>query len=149
MNLLFRRVAITGVTVLLFSLAGCAATTSFTSSAPGSTLILSGQDGVELPRQQKLPSRATGQHEFKVETPKGDIFYGILPLRVNGKKMAASIALFAPALFIGGFRDVFPFYEIDPEARVIRYKSKVEDEWRVYTPTNAEIERARVAFDQH
>lgn len=34
--------------------------------------------------------------------------------------MAVSILFFAPGLLIGGFRDVFPHYEVDPVVRAIR-----------------------------
>jgi hypothetical protein len=136
------------VTVLFVLLAGCAATTRFESPAPGSKLLLRDQQNDTLPRSERLSSKATGQHEFKASSADGDVMYGILPLRVNGGKMAGSILFFAPALFIGGFRDVFPYYEIDPAARVIRYKSKANEEWRVYTPTSAEMERAQQSFQK-
>jgi len=49
---------------------------------------------------------------------------------------------------IGGFRDVFPQDEIDPTARVIRYRNKPADEWRTYVPISAEIDRAKEAFER-
>ena len=52
-----------------------------------------------------------------------------------------------PALFIGGFRDVYAFYQFDTGQKVLRYKSKPEDEWHVYTPINSESERARFYFE--
>ncbi len=135
------------VTVLIsLSVVACAAATRFESPGPGSTLEIVGRPGSVLPRQEKLSSKATGQHEFKAAAPDGAVMYGILPLRVNGGKMAVSIMFFAPALLIGGFRDVFPYYEIDPVARVIRYRSSSSEEWRIYTPTSAKMERAERAF---
>jgi hypothetical protein len=138
----------TTIALLLVLLAGCAATTRFESPAAGSRLALHGHANDTLPRSERLSSKATGQHEFKATAAGGDVMYGILPLRVNGGKMAGSILFFAPALFIGGFRDVFPYYEIDPAARVIRYKSKANEEWRIYTPTTAEMERAQQSFEK-
>jgi hypothetical protein len=132
--------------LLAFSMLGCAAVTRFEAPAAGSTLEIVGRAGTALPRDEKLSSKSTGQHEFKATHPDGSVMYGILPLRVSGGKMAVSIMFFAPALLIGGFRDVFPFYEIDPVARVIRYRSSASEEWRVYTPTSAEMERAEQAF---
>jgi hypothetical protein len=70
----------------------------------------------------------------------------VLSLRVSGGKMATSIIFFAPAWFIGGFRDVFPYCEIDPVHKVIRYRSSADDEWRVYVPNTAEIVRAKASF---
>lgn len=137
-------------TVLLLAglIVGCAASTRFTapSPAPETKLELLGRSGATLPRNERLPSKATGQHVFKSSAPGGEVLYGILPLRVNGGKMATSILFFAPALFIGGFRDVFAFYEIDPVERVIRYKSKESDPWQIYVPNAEEIERGRQSF---
>jgi hypothetical protein len=126
--------------------AGCSKMTRFESPAEGSRLEFLGRSGDGLPRSEKMPSKSTGQHEFRASSPDGAELYGILPLRVSGGKMATSILLFAPALLIGGFRDVFPYYEIDPVAKVIRYRSGPDEEWRVYVPGTAEIERAKAAF---
>ena len=94
-----------------------------------------------------LDSKATGQHEFVATAPSGKVLYGILPLSVNGGKIAASVLFFAPALFIGGFRDVFPFYQLDPDAGLLRYKSDASEDWRMYQPTPAESNRAKQHFD--
>jgi hypothetical protein len=102
---------------------------------------------MDLPREVKLDSKATGQHEFVATAPSGKSLYGILPLSVNGGKMAASIIFFAPALFMGGFRDVFPFYQLDPDAGLLRYKSGENEDWRLYQPTSAESDRAKAIFD--
>lgn len=61
--------------------------------------------------------------------------------------MAVSILFFAPALFIGGFRDVFPFYQVDPEKNVLRYKQNETDEWNQYQPLEPERMRSRDYFD--
>jgi hypothetical protein len=132
--------------LIALSVVGCAAVTRFESPSPGSTLEILGRSGTVLPRQERLSSKATGQHEFKAAASDGSVMYGILPLRVSGGKMAVSILFFAPGLFIGGFRDVFPHYEIDPVARVIRYRSSASEEWRVYTPTSAEMQRGEQSF---
>ena len=139
------------VRTLLLALAvvlvqGCAAVTRFESATPGTTLTVRGHERVELPKELELDSKATGQHEFMATAPSGKTLYGILPLRVNGGKMAVSILFFAPALFIGGFRDVFPFYQMDPDAGLLRYKSGEREDWRLYQPTSAESNRAKLYF---
>jgi len=126
---------------------GCAAVTRFEAATPGTTLMVRGGDRMELPRDMELGSKATGQHEFVATAPSGKSLYGILPLSVNGGKMAVSILFFAPALFIGGFRDVFPFYQMDPDAGLLRYKSGEREDWRLYQPTTAESNRAKLHFD--
>jgi hypothetical protein len=126
---------------------GCAAVTRFEAVSPGTTLTVRGGERMDLPREVQLSSKATGQYEFVATTPGGTVLYGILPLSVNGGKMAASILLFAPALFIGGFRDVFPFYQMDPDAGLLRYKSNEREDWRPYRPSAAESDRAKQHFD--
>ena len=130
-------------------LSGCAAGTRFESAHPGTRLTIGDRQATELPAAVKLPSKSTGQHEFMAEASDGNRLYGILPLRVNGGKMAASIMFFAPALFLGGFRDVFPYYQFDVEDGVLRYKTEANDEWRLYQPTTAEQERARAYFQRN
>lgn len=125
---------------------GCSATTQFVAKSPGTTLEVGGSGRVELPQSRKMSSKATGQYEFRAMSADGKEMYGILPMRVSGGKMATSILLFAPALFIGGFRDVFHFYEFDPDNGTIGYKSREGDEWRFYKPTTAESDRSREYF---
>lgn len=137
------------VLLLLLSLvllSGCSKMTRFEAPEEGSRLELLGRSGDALPRSEKLSSKSTGQHEFRAISADGREMHGILPLSVNGGKMAASILLFAPALFIGGFRDVFPYYEIDPVEQVIRYRNTPDEEWRIYVPSSAEKDRARNSF---
>ena len=98
--------------IAIAALAGCSTVTRLEGTAPGTTLAIRGSDRTELPRTENLSSKATGQYEFLATTPEGKKLYGLLPLKVNGGTMAMSILFFAPALFIGGFRDVFPFYAL-------------------------------------
>ena len=129
-------------------LGGCAATTHLESVKPGTTLALHGVAQMTLPQDRDLGSKATGQYEFVATSPSGQSMYGILPLHVSGGKMAGSILFFAPALFIGGFRDVMPFYQFDPDTNALRYRSTEQEEWHVYTSPKlaAEAERARTFF---
>jgi hypothetical protein len=128
-------------------LQGCSTMAHLEGASPGVMLSLSGKESVELPYDVKLDSKATGQHLFKAESSSGQTLYGLLPLRVNGGTMAGSIMFFAPALFIGGFRDAYPFYRFDPDAGVMYFKRKEGDEWRLNKPTIAESERAKNFFD--
>jgi hypothetical protein len=134
-----------GIATLL--LQGCSAMSHFEGASPGSTLALRGIPKVELPSDLRLNSKATGQYEFKAGSATGQTLYGLLPLRVNGGSMAGSIIFFAPALFIGGFRDAFGFYQIDPDAGVLRFKMTEADPWRSHQPTAAETIRAKAYFD--
>ena len=136
------------VTFAILLIQGCAAVTRFESQTPGTMLTVRGIGRMELPQEARLDSKATGQHEFAATAPGGQTLYGVLPLRVNGGTMAVSILLFAPALFIGGFRDVFPYYQMDPEAGLLRYKVREVDDWRLYKPTDAESNRAKLYFDK-
>jgi hypothetical protein len=128
-------------------LQGCSSVTKIEGAVPNTTMALSGVGRVQLPQEKDLASKSTQQYEFMATAPSGQTLYGILPLRVNGGTMATSILFFAPALFIGGFRDVFPFYQVDPDGGVLRYKVKENQDWRQYKPTQAEIDRSKHYFD--
>jgi len=133
-------------TAALLLASGCSTTSHLVGAQPGTSLTLHGTPQMTLPHEEDLASKATGQYEFEARTSSGQSLYGILPLHVNGGKIAASILFFAPALFIGGFRDVFPYYQFDPDAGVLRYKSREEDEWRLYKPLEIESDRAKNYF---
>lgn len=128
-------------------LAACSAMTRIEGTSPDTSMALRGVGTLQLPQEKTLDSKSTQQYDFMAKAPSGQTLYGILPLRVNGGHMATSILFFAPALFMGGFRDVFPFYQVDPDAGVLRYKSKEPEDWRTYKPTQAEVDRAKRYFD--
>jgi len=132
-------------TVIAF--VGCSTVSRLEGATPGTALAIKGMDRTELPRTEKLESKATGQHEFMATTPDGKKLYGLLPLDVNGGTIVLSILFFAPALFIAGFRDAFPFYQVNPENNVIRYKLKETDEWKQYQPPAAEGNRSKASFE--
>jgi hypothetical protein len=145
----FRRVSVVSCVAVAALLGGCASTTHLEAARPGTTLALHGTGPMYLPQDRDLESKATGQYEFVATSPSGQTMYGILPLHVSGTKMAASILFFAPALFIGGFRDVMPFYQFDPDANELRYKSEPKEEWRVFKPLMVESARAKNFFEAH
>ena len=139
-----RRIAVAfAITVL----AGYSTVTRLEGASAGTTLAIRGITRTELPRTEDLSSKATGQYEFMATTPDGKKIYGLLPLNVNGSTMAMSILFFAPALFIGGFRDVFPFYQVDVENNVLRFKKKEADAWRQYQPLAVESDRSMEYFN--
>lgn len=131
----------------LVCVVGCAANSRLEGASAGTTLVIRGYERGDLPRTERLDTKATGQHEFMAEDENGQSLFGILPLHVNGAKMTTSILLFAPALFIGGFRDVFANYQVDVAEGVIRYRHGEADPWLDYRPTTAESERARSYFE--
>jgi hypothetical protein len=151
MHTKFRRAGVPLAATALAVLGGCAATTHLEAVKPGTTLALHGVTQMTLPQDRDLASKATGQYEFVATAPSGQSMYGILPLHVSGGKMAGSILFFAPALFIGGFRDVMPFYQFDPDANELRYRSSETEEWHLYKSpkVEAEAERAKTFFAAH
>ena len=134
------------IAVALLLLQGCSVVAKFESVQPGTTLTVRGMEPMKLPWEVKLDSKSTGQHEFMVTTPGSPTMYGIMPLRVNATTLTTSILFFAPALFIGGFRDAFPFYQFDLEAGLVRFKLNEGDVWREYRPMAAEGDRAKQYF---
>ena len=151
MNASIHRLGLLPGAAALALLGGCAATTHLEGVQPGTTLALHGVAQMPLPQDRDLASKATGQYEYVATSSTGKSMYGILPLHVSGGKMAGSILFFAPALFIGGFRDVMPFYQFDPDANELRYRSTLHEEWHLYRSPklDAETERARLFFAEH
>ncbi|HEY4081800.1 MAG TPA: hypothetical protein VGM81_13995 [Burkholderiaceae bacterium] len=141
---LAKRVALVGATASC--LAACTTPTHLGTSAPHSTLVFKGLPHTELPRDEVLDSKSTGQYEFKATSAQGATMYGILPMRVNGKTMTLSILFFAPALALGGFRDPYALYEFDPDKNQVRYKNKAGDNWVTFEPTEEQSHRAMASF---
>jgi hypothetical protein len=126
---------------------GCT-TVQLNTNAPGSTLAIRGaSEKNALPRTEDLGSKVTGQYEFVATPPQGEPVYGILPLKINAGKIVLAALFFAPALVIFGFRDPYNVYEFDPAAKGLRYRYAETDEWRTYTPTASETERAKTYFE--
>jgi hypothetical protein len=147
-----RKISNTSRLVVLLSCAAllqaCSSTAQFKSTAPGTTMSIRGaSDKTEMPRSEDLSSKATTQYEFVATAPQSEPLYGILPLKVNAGKIVMSIMFFAPALFIGGFRDAYGFYEYDPASKSLRYKFNETDDWYTYVPTKSESDRAKNYFD--
>jgi hypothetical protein len=95
-----------------------------------------------LPRTEKYQVTTFGNFEFKAQAPGVEPMYGRLPLKFNGGYLALDILFFTPAAFLN-LRAVYPYYEIDLQQRVVRFKRKETDEWIVYTPNEAAAARAK------
>ena len=135
-----------GLTALM-ALQACSSMARFEAAPMPARLSIRGLQPVLLPHSFELDSKATGQHEFMVQTPQGQSLYGILPLRLNGGRMAMSILFFAPALPLGGFRDAHPNYLFDLERGEIRYQAEGSPDWRIHKVSGAESARAKAFFD--
>lgn len=135
-------------TCLTASLLGaCSATTSFQSSDPAVTVKVNQDNTLALsqPIQRTYPTTSFGQYHFKAYKQGAEPMYGLIPLKFNGGYLLADILFFAPATFFN-LREVYPLYEFDTEAGVVRYKKKQQDAWMSYKPTAAETDRARKYF---
>jgi uncharacterized protein YceK len=126
-------------------LAGCSATTTLSSAQGGTTIQVKGSAATDSPRTETYSTTSFGNYEFRAESPGYEPLTGILPLKFNGGYLAADILFFAPAMFFN-LREVFPYYEVDLEARVIRYRQKPDQPWTEYSPTAAESDRGAAHF---
>lgn len=133
--------------LLPLALAGCSATTTMSSNDPQLHVKINDQAPLALsqPVSRTYDTTSFGQYQFKAYRADGSEMYGVMPLKFNGGYLAADILFFAPAAFFN-LREVFPFYEFDVEAGVIRYKKNLNDAWTVYKPTPAEAQRAATYF---
>jgi len=134
----------TGTLCLVAALAACSSMTTI-SSTSGQTRLALKNTTPTVPSTVKLKDTSFGNYEFKAIAPGHDPFFGILPLQFRGGRLALDILFFAPATMFN-LRSVFPFYEIDAEQGVIRYKENQADAWMEYHPSAAESERARHYF---
>lgn len=135
------RVILAAVIMVALS-AGCTATTALTAVQGGTSLDVKETAHSTLPRTEELGNTSFGNYEFRAESPGLEPLYGVLPLRLNGTYMALDILFFCPALFFN-LREVFPYYELDLEKRVVRYRRKESDPWVEYSPTAEESARAQ------
>lgn len=134
-----------GTLCLTAALAACTTMTTISSNHEQTRLSLK-HTVPEVPSTLKLKDTSFGNYEFKAVAPGSDPFYGILPLRFHGGRLAMDILFFAPATMFN-LRGAFPFYDIDIDKGVIRYKMNAADPWTEYTPTAAERERARQFYN--
>lgn len=141
---MFRNTFLVGAVLLLQA---CSSTARFDAVQSGARLSVGDLAPVQLPHAFDLGAKATGQHEFKVEGADGKTMYGILPLKVNGGRMAVSILFFAPALAMGGFRDAYANYKFDLDRGEVLYQATDGGDWRVYRASAAEVNRAKLRFD--
>lgn len=139
------RIRALGLALLAAAVTACS--TVSTISSPQQGTVVSIQDKtLNLPAQQSLKGTSFGNYEFRATNGDAAPFYGILPLKFKGGHLAADIILFAPAAFFN-LREVFPYYDIDVQNGVIRYKAKSTDEWVEYKPKPEEAAHAHNYFN--
>jgi hypothetical protein len=126
-------------------LAACSSMTTINSPHTGTQLLVKDRH-LTLPAHENMRGTSFGNYEFKASEDGFDPFYGILPLSFKGGHLAADILLFAPGAFFN-LRAVFPFYEIDVEKGLIRYRASENEAWNEYRPKADEIARARSYYE--
>jgi len=128
-------------------LSACSAHTSFQSMNEKVELQVNKNEAITITENvsKTYPTTSFGQYVFKATSDGKDPIYGLMPLKFNGGYLAADIMFFAPAMFFN-LREVYPYYQFDANAGVVRYKKKDKDSWVTYTPTKAEVERAKKYF---
>jgi hypothetical protein len=131
--------------LVLFSLAGCSATTNLQSMQQNTQLRVKTSTQTTVPRTEELSTTSFGNYEFEAKVDGHEPMYGILPLKFNGGYLTVDILLFAPGAFFN-LREVFPYYQFDVANGVLRYRKTEAEEWASYTPTPAEAQRAKAYF---
>ena len=135
------------VGAIAVALLGACSSLSTISSTHSGTVVSIQARTLNLPATQNLKGTSFGNYEFKATDADAPPFYGILPMKFKGGHLAVDIILFAPAAFFN-LREVFPFYEIDVQDGVIRYKEKATDVWIDYKPKPEEAARAQNYFNE-
>jgi len=129
-------------------LSACSAKTSFQSNNGEIELKVNKNKPIAVVNNtsQIYSTTSFGQYVFKASSDGKEPMYGLIPLKFNGGYLAADILFFAPATFFN-LREVYPYYQFDVDANVIRYKKTEGADWVTYTPTEAETERAKKYFN--
>jgi hypothetical protein len=128
-------------------LSGCSALTKLDATDKQVELTIQRQALGKMPVRTDMKTTTFGNYEFKTVRADGKAMYGILPLKFNGGYLAANILLFAPASFFN-LREVYALYEFDLEKGIVRFRSAESEPWLEYTPTAAEVARARKFFGE-
>lgn len=144
MNIRFARAALVMSCSVLLS--ACVATTQLSATTSDTAVVIAGRTPAPLPHSETLGTRSFGNYVFKATQNGAEPMYGILPLKFNGGYMAMSILFFAPSM-LWNLREVYPYYEFDVASGVVHFKRKESDEWRTYTPTKGEAERAKASLN--
>lgn len=133
----------------VLSLVGCSATTSLQSKNANVTLQMNhtSVSFAETPVQKTYKTTSLGQYKFRALKDGTAPMYGLVPLKFNNGYLVADLLFFTPAMLYN-LREVFPFYEFDVAAGVVRYKKKADDQWTEYKPTPEEASRAQEFFTQ-
>lgn len=139
------RLKIQAAALAALLVSACSSMTTISSPHAGTQLTLKDRT-MSLPAHESLRGTSFGNYEFKAVENGADPFYGILPLSFHGGHLAADIILFAPGAFFN-LRAAFPFYDVDVEKGVIRYRKSAQDAWSEYRPKAEEIARARSHFE--
>jgi hypothetical protein len=125
-------------------LSACASTTTIRST--GGPQILVNDRSVISGQSSEFSDTSFGQYKFKTTDASGkQTFVGLLPLKFHGGYLALDILLFAPATLFN-LRGVYPEYELDPAAGIVRFRKKPTDAWLSYQPTPAEKQHAEQYF---
>lgn len=128
-------------------LSACSAHTSFQPMNEQVELKVNKNQPITIAKNvsQTYSTTSFGQYVFKASSEGKKPIYGLMPLKFNGGYLTADIMFFAPAMFFN-LREVYPHYQFDINAGVVRYKKKEEDSWVTYTPKKDETERAKKYF---
>lgn len=134
------------VVALAIVIQGCSAKSHF-SAVQEDVKLTVGKTAINgvLPIEAEIPRTTFGRYPVKITKEGYAPIYGFLPLKVSGGMIAVDALLFAPAAFFNVQKSL-PFYEIDMDSGVIKYKEEATDEWTVYPMTEAQKAQARSFF---
>jgi len=132
------------ITLICFFISGCAAMTTISSKQSNVSLIVEDRIYPSLPMQDEFPITTFGNYVYLAEKEGYEPLYGVLPLNVGIGRMVFDILFFTPLMFFN-LREVFPYYEIDIDKKLIRY-SYDKTEWWTSSVSPGESEQAKNYF---
>lgn len=133
------------ICIFIFIISGCTAMTNIKSTQPGVTLKVTDKSYSTLPAKDEFGVTTFGNYEFVAKKDGHEPLYGVLPLKINGGYLALDILFFAPACFFN-LREVYPYYDIDVEKKMIRYSTD-NNIWYDLFVTQEETEQAKKYYE--
>jgi hypothetical protein len=135
------------ITLICFFISGCTViTTTISSKQSNVSLMVVDRTYSSLPIQDEFAITTFGNYEYLAEKEGYEPLYGVLPLNTRIGHMVLDILFFAP-LMLFNLREVFPYYEINIDKKLIRY-SYDKTEWWESSVSPGESEQARKYFKE-
>ena len=130
--------------LMFFIISGCSAITTISSKQPNVSIMVKDKSYSSLPMEDGFAVTTFGNYEFLAEKEGNEPLYGVLPRNFSVGHLVIDILFFTPLCLFNLF-EVFPYYEIDMDKKLIRYSIDNTEWWDSYIQPH-ETEQAKEYF---